>query len=153
MDKLNMSKTEFIFLSSLVHLLYFLPKRMTQSQNLRFTLHFSLILSSHPKLELLIPPFSISGNCIILHPAAQDKNSWGLLDSPLSTIPTFNPSASAMSTTSKIFSKPLPLGEWVQEVTRFCRLDAITSPRAVFSPFSLYSSFRSGTLPPLSRLS
>ena len=67
----------------------------------------------------------------MIYPAAQDQNFWGLLGSSLSIILTFNPSASLISSTAKVFPKLLLLVEWIQEeVTRFCRFDAITTPQA-----------------------
>lgn len=143
-----MSKTEFVFLLKLGSPLYFMPKRMIPKTKSESHPTFSLILASHPKLELLIPPptnaASISGNCIIY--PTQDKNAQGLLDSSLSIIPIFHPSASPVSSTSKISLQSLLLVECIQEVTRFCRFDTITSSLR-------HSALFLGTLSPLSRLS
>ena len=51
---------------------------------------------------------SISGNCIIIHPTAQDQNSWDLLGSSLSIILTFNWSVSLINPTSSWDSISLP---------------------------------------------
>lgn len=147
-SNLTCLKLNSYFFSSLVHLLYFVPKRMIPKTKFESHPTFSLILASHPKLELLIPSptnaASISGNCIIY--PVQDKNAQGLLDSSLSIIPIFHPSASPVSSTSNISPQSLLLVECSQEVTRFCRFDTITS--------SLHhSALFLGTLSPLSRLS
>lgn len=157
-SNLTCLKLNSYFFSSLVHLLYFLPKRMTPKpkSEIHPAFHPHLYFSPQirtlfsPKLELLIPPptnaSSISGNCVIICLPAQEKNSQSLLGSSLSIIPTFRPSASPTSFTSKISPQPLLLVKCIQEVIRFYRFDTITSPLYHFTLFL-------GTLPPLSRLS
>lgn len=157
-SNLTCLKLNSYFFSSLVHLLYFLPKRMTPKPKSEIHPAFHPHPYFSPQIRTLFFPqirtLDPTPNKCLLHlrklchhmsTCPREK-----LSRPSWQLPSHHSHISSISKstsfTSKISPQPLLLVKCIQEVIRFYRFDTITSPLYHFTLFL-------GTLPPLSRLS